>query len=139
MNTNDRILSLVLAYLRASISVGCQDHGPISAFQSARSSAATSSDKDVNGIGAAKTFSPLDSNGLIISFQLEPSAHAPWTNTTLDRRLDSLIIHPFTPDLSGLRARILGAAWFRYNEVVLQMTLSISGRFAWTGQPEYGR
>ena len=50
---------------------------------SARSSAATSADRDVNGIGAARALSPLDCSGLITWAQLEPSAHAPWTRTTL--------------------------------------------------------
>jgi hypothetical protein len=45
-------------------------------------------------------FSPLDSNGSIISFQLE--LHAPCTNTTPGRRVDALMFDLFMPDLSAL-------------------------------------
>src|SRR5262249_486943 len=51
-----------------------------------------SSDSDVSGIGAARTFSPLDCSGLMTWPQLEPSAHAPWTSTTLAVVSDSLIL-----------------------------------------------
>ena len=75
---DQRLNSLVGArrYHRAGISVRYKTTGP-SVRSRARSSEAMSSDKDVNGIGGARTFSPLDSNGPIMSFQLEPSAHAP--------------------------------------------------------------
>src|SRR5262249_33129540 len=38
---------------------------------------------EVSGIGAARTFNPLDCSGLMTSAQLEPSAQAPWTSATL--------------------------------------------------------
>src|ERR1700730_15357163 len=48
-----------------------------------RFKAAASSLKDVRGIGAAITFKPRSSSGRTIACQLEPSAHAPWTTTTV--------------------------------------------------------
>src|ERR1700733_12423324 len=45
--------------------------------------AAASSLSDVNGIGAAITFKPRSSSERITACQLEPSAHAPWTTTTV--------------------------------------------------------
>jgi hypothetical protein len=49
----------------------------------ARSSAATSSCNERNGSGAADTCRPSAASGLMIIDQLDPSAQAPWTSTTL--------------------------------------------------------
>ena len=44
---------------------------------------ATSSLKEVNGICAATTLKPFRCNSSVTLFQLEPSAHAPCTRTTV--------------------------------------------------------
>src|SRR5262249_10046731 len=49
----------------------------------ARFNAAMSSANEVRGIGAATTRSPSRARPRITYFQLEPSAHAPWTATTV--------------------------------------------------------
>src|SRR5262249_48679821 len=67
-----------------------------------------SSDNDVSGIEAASTFSPMDCSAVMTWAQLEPSAHAPWTSTTLAFVSDSLIRfrlaprHPDPPACSGV-------------------------------------
>src|ERR1700759_3242305 len=48
-----------------------------------RLNAAASSLNDVSGIGAAITFKPCFWSRRITGSQLEPSAHAPWTTTTV--------------------------------------------------------
>jgi hypothetical protein len=47
-----------------------------------------SSSIDVNGSGAASTRNPSAARGWITLAQLDPSAHAPWTNTTLTLERD---------------------------------------------------
>src|SRR5262245_14279835 len=48
-----------------------------------RLSAATSSDREVSGSGAASTFRTSALSGVMTRAQLDPSAHAPWASTTL--------------------------------------------------------
>jgi len=49
----------------------------------ARPTAATSSSSEVKGICAAITLSPPAAKGATTLAQLDPSAQAPWTNTTV--------------------------------------------------------
>src|SRR5262252_3415857 len=48
-----------------------------------RLSTAASSARDVSGSGAADTFTPSALSAVMTRAELDPSAHAPWANTTL--------------------------------------------------------
>src|SRR5262245_50066516 len=79
--TKDFTRTLAVAEMTApAYACAARTTGPL-VRSSNRSSALTSSLRDVRGIGAASTLNPSACRGRMTPFQLEPSAHAPWTTT----------------------------------------------------------
>lgn len=76
-----------------------------------RSSAASSSDKDVNGIDVAKTLTSSTETDPVTLFQLDPLVRAPRTSVILGCRLEHSLSSTFTSaERRRMRMKLVSAA-----------------------------